>query len=549
MNLKTLKKEISNTVYKQAEAFIKFNNVRELEETKPSEFIAFVDDGPESFDVSVQLDEKFNIVSSSCDCPIDEGFCAHKTAVALFLKERGTSSSSSVAKKIKTRKVDALRALINDIHIDHLRDWVYDLSKTNKEFQIILKNKFDRKVISLSWEDIEATHKEKQKAILKNAKYYDASQLIKILGLLQEYHQNLIEEVTLREKIDLSLLDRLLKYLYDFQHSARKKGERLGKYIETLKENIELKLSMMPQEKYLMALEDWISHFTKSKVEDSYLWPVFIKDYFKLFDKKEINHLGKLIQFANKEELNLVRNVMVELSDDSGILKDIITQFKPSKWTSDYSFILIEKYIQYEFYNEAERIILNYLANSSGYNDYKLRQYLIIIYKANNQMSRVLDQLKLTVVSDFDYDNYNKVCDYLDPEELSRFKQKFKRAIDNARGSNSYALFYLKKYSIEKNWKDMMELVKSPYSFLILEPYLLDLMSYDRDKLLLKLLYMWGESYYMSASDKAAIIDFITNNYSRDQVIKVLKSRGVYYYQVSSFVQNHFDITRSDLEN
>jgi hypothetical protein len=550
MNLKTLKKDSSSSIYKQADSFVKLNNIRELEEEKPLHFIAFVDDGPESYDVSLELDTAFNIINSNCDCTSSDAFCSHKLAVAIHIKERDGSKPSSVAKKIKARKVDPIRQLIDDIHIEQLKEWVHELCKTNKEFHLILKNRFEKSPISLLWEDIESIHIEKQKGILKNAKYYDASQLLKILALLKDYHTQLIDEIFLQEVIDLSLLDRLLKYLAEFNNRARKKGERLMKYIESLTNTAILKFSMLSREKKLRAIEDWTKIFIEDKLNSGPLTNLLIETYFDIVDTRDTSILVSLIKAGEKFENNTLRLTLLNLSAQKNILKDIISLFSKSRRNSDYNIRLIEYLIEYEYYYEAERITLTDLNDQFTYNYYKLRQLLIQIYTLNNQSDKKFEQLKETVLLDFNYDHYEEICDKLKDLELSNFKKRFKRNLDQARGSHSYAKFYLAKYTKEKNWNEIINLLDGGYPILFVQPVVSHLIAYNRDKVLRKLIKRRWDRYGNSPSKKEQeiYIEILKSNYDREDLIKLIKNSDFYFFEVETFILEAFAITRADTE-
>ena len=62
-------------------------SVRELEEVKKNNFIAFVDDKAESYDVSIVVSRN-TIIAHRCDCGIKEDYCLHKLAVIEELKNK-----------------------------------------------------------------------------------------------------------------------------------------------------------------------------------------------------------------------------------------------------------------------------------------------------------------------------------------------------------------------------------------------------------------------------------------------------------------------------
>ena len=61
-------------------------SLREIEEDKKNHFICFVDEGEESYDAQISINEKLEIIDSSCDCS-DQGFCNHLLALAIHIFE------------------------------------------------------------------------------------------------------------------------------------------------------------------------------------------------------------------------------------------------------------------------------------------------------------------------------------------------------------------------------------------------------------------------------------------------------------------------------
>src|SRR5690606_40390691 len=100
ISLKELIKKINEQDSKRIRQF----EVRELEAEKANCYTAFVDDGSESYDVSIQLNKQ-DVVAHGCDCGSDELFCLHQKAVAVALTKMdntaGTKKINAVRKKKK----------------------------------------------------------------------------------------------------------------------------------------------------------------------------------------------------------------------------------------------------------------------------------------------------------------------------------------------------------------------------------------------------------------------------------------------------------------
>lgn len=75
--------------------------VREFEEDKKNNFVCFVDDGKESYDVQITLNSSSEIAQISCDCGGEE-FCIHKIALANHISKQ---DSGKITRTPKIKKV------------------------------------------------------------------------------------------------------------------------------------------------------------------------------------------------------------------------------------------------------------------------------------------------------------------------------------------------------------------------------------------------------------------------------------------------------------
>lgn len=99
------KKAIAAAVIKEGEKLLKAAAVRELDEESKGCYVAYVDEGEQSWDVRLVLNERAELSEHSCDCKSDYFFCAHQVAVFLHLKEKGTTTTGKpLLKKVSKKK-------------------------------------------------------------------------------------------------------------------------------------------------------------------------------------------------------------------------------------------------------------------------------------------------------------------------------------------------------------------------------------------------------------------------------------------------------------
>ena len=81
--------------------------VRECDETEPGQFIAYVDEGNDTFDVSVGADADHNFIEPRCDCKSTRKICQHKAALMLFVAD-STETTKKAVKKVKVKESETL---------------------------------------------------------------------------------------------------------------------------------------------------------------------------------------------------------------------------------------------------------------------------------------------------------------------------------------------------------------------------------------------------------------------------------------------------------
>ncbi|MEJ7682788.1 MAG: hypothetical protein WKG06_33995 [Segetibacter sp.] len=95
-------KNYKTTLPKELQKLAEKNKVRECDETEKGHYVAYVDEGNDTFDVSLILSPDQKIVSHVCDCKNSSSFCRHKTALLIHI-EKGSKITQSVKAKKKAK--------------------------------------------------------------------------------------------------------------------------------------------------------------------------------------------------------------------------------------------------------------------------------------------------------------------------------------------------------------------------------------------------------------------------------------------------------------
>jgi hypothetical protein len=172
---------------KKAEKF----PLREIEEIEKGHWVAFADDGPESFDVQITL-RKGEITAHSCDCgKLDaQGFCLHQLAMLMQLSAKKTNTPKPVTKR--KVKENPLTTLLNQIDTDDLKLWLKEVLHQQKDLAIAFTNRFGVRPDDYTQDEIQKITDAAVRSVVKNKKKLDQSELKKIILLWKEVHEPVI---------------------------------------------------------------------------------------------------------------------------------------------------------------------------------------------------------------------------------------------------------------------------------------------------------------------------------------------------------------------
>ncbi len=322
---KTLKKDISKAT--------KFP-VRELEEEEKGQFIAFVDEGEHSHDVSitVQGDE---VKEMNCDCGETSGNCLHKIAVLIALStsksDEGTSSKVKVGGRKK--KLSESEELMLTMDKDVLTSWLSEVFKKNKPLEQQFLLTFSAKeVVYTKAQVIEIT----EQAIFSVAgkrKTLEAAKIKKILDLLtialEPINQFVVTNIS--KPVANEIFTGFLDTIYAFDKRIIHYSKRIGIYVDKYIEKHALSINIIQDEK---------------------VWEEMVKDHLtKLF--KGVKKSNKRYDYILAQQLYLTgTKAQQAFYGDAlnGLLS--ITKFNRYDFEPDFTEFLLKVALDEDFFEE-----------------------------------------------------------------------------------------------------------------------------------------------------------------------------------------------------
>jgi len=356
---------------KKAEKFL----LREVEEAEKGHWVAFADDGPESFDVQVTL-HKGEITAHSCDCgKLDaQGFCLHQLAMLMQLSAKKTNTPKPVTKR--KVKEDPLTTLLNQIDTEDLKLWLKEVLQQQKDLAIAFNNRFGFRPVDYTNEEIEKITDAVVRSVVKNKRKIDQSELKKIILLWKEVHEPVIRHylsnIASVEKIELfsTLMLSIHKWHLSFNIKSTK--------TETYKKEV---FAKMIQPLYDIENEEiWkavISGYFKEGFDGTNAarmdWQVFLSDLVK-FETRPLRVdyiLGQFkkqyIQTKNKSESFItafLTQLVFTTYKNAGRLPDCIQWILPISYDNLFNLELIDALMLHGFDDEAEEICRNIIQSN-----------------------------------------------------------------------------------------------------------------------------------------------------------------------------------------
>ena len=550
LTLNSYAKELTPDLIRQA----KKNKVRECDEVQKGHFVAYVDDGSESFDVSLTIPAGKEIAGHTCECNSTAIVCKHKVALIIHIAEAKKTKSVVKVKK-KESKTESLLA---DMDFNLLKEWVKGLIDKNKDIELSFINHFSDK------EDISAGEVVKRindaaKVVAGNKKAVDLTQLKKIIQLWTEITAPVIEHYQAAPANEKSFLNfhAMLDTFLAFQTRVFSESNKIEKLVEKiLQQSIGCISNLQAEEARDKSIGYFINHIPNGINDIRVHYLFHIKNVIGISSEDQKLKIIKLLisQFAKTKPEGLHDSktyvkFIFELLENHNLLSAHVHLFKPIRFDNEFNQKLIElliannnlplakKYCKEQIeYNFREEYDIPYL---------KLLREILLIQKDEAALVNVLTAL---FPYTFNFDDYIFISERLPEEERKKWRSKMLTKAKNPTYSSrkDAVEFCFKMADTERNYKKMIDYIDSntPYSTIV--KYFERMVIGNKEKLLKELLTRNEDSSWMIKSDKETdklyfpeLFKLIEKNYDAAYLKLAVKSfEKTHFY----FRQNNFFI-------
>jgi len=537
---------------KELQKLAEKNEVRECDETEKGHYVAYVDDGKDTFDVSLILAPDKKISSHTCDCKNTGNFCRHKAALLMHIA-KGTKTTQSV----KAKKKSKAEALLDEAEPDDLKQWVKDLLQKNKDIELSFIHFFSGKQQQYSPDEVTNLTNEAVKTIVKNKKNIDPTQLKKVVDVWTVIHAPIVKshQVNVTNENSFLCFHALLESCILFQSNINTSSNKIGKYIEgLLQQSVEAVANLYDEEAWKTALGHFIENiFDKYKIRMHYVF--HLKNILPISSEERRNTLIDLLarQYKKKFSENITNGnqytkALFQIMEEYELINKYYKLFAPLTFDNDYNVKLIRTFINNGETETAKQYCDKQI--KSNYRDeyniayMELLKEIYILEKDEINLATVLSQL---LPFTFNFDDFLYIYDRMkNVEEKKKWRTKILTKARSA--SNRYdtvaAEFSFKLMDYEKKYSKMIDYINSDTPYHLILQFFDPMVLTDKTSLL-KAIIDKSEGHFISADDEKEkqifpqLLSLLLKHFNPDYLERVIsqETKRKYYYTPNNFIR------------
>jgi hypothetical protein len=522
--------------------------VRELEQETKGRWVAFVDEDTESFDVQLFIIKK-KVAEHYCDCrESNENFCKHKVAVLLKIEEKATGEKTTTKRVIK-KKVDPLSQLLDQVEHDDLKKWLKEILLQQKDLSISFLNRFTVKPADYTDEEIQLITDKAVKSIVKNKRKIDQSELKKILLLLKDVHEPVMEyylsNISDSEKV--FVLATLLQTIEKWDIAFKIKSTKIATYkTELLARTIQPLYDIENEKVWQKVINAYFDEVVKDEISLNENWLQLLTNIIKLDVRKErvdfmLSSFKKIYTFNKAQRNGFASAVLTahiwELYSSLHRLPECIKWLSPIHYENAFNLKLIDALLDNGYPDIAEQHCINIIKNNY-YEEYNqpYQERLMHLYADNPAKRKELHQLLLQLLpatgSFEDYRMLQKEIFINKPDEWQKWKIKMlaqltvlmRERVDSAK-------FLFSIYQDENKYDTMADKLQESATIELALDYFDILFQFSKQKFLKSLFYF--SSIYKYQEYNAQFYPLLANkvrkHYTEKEITLALVHSKSYY--------------------
>jgi hypothetical protein len=387
--------------------------VREWDVENNGKHIAYVDEGDQSYDVYLQI-ENDNILEFACDCGKKQ--CIH--LLTLLKQTTATTTKSSKTILPQQKKTGKFKSFFDPIPTDQKLEWLFNLLESDKKIQLLFLNHFQIQEEEMTTAALEAKTAMFLKTVIrskKNATPHELKNLVTLLDTLYApFVNNYITSPTNDKHIDF--LIALLQQCVKIRNAIITNSNKLDTYITNKIINpVCIGIASITN------MDDWklACKMLSSAIKNSanQLREISRDLFVKILElepkDRQLIALEQILQIfkedINKEVFKSLREYILCFCKENELILPSITYIMPTRFNNESNLMLLEQLLTL---GENQLVIAhcNTCINSNFY-DYYNKPYFVILKKVytktGNQVETAYLNMELLTdtlsISDFDF--------------------------------------------------------------------------------------------------------------------------------------------------
>lgn len=504
----TIKELLQKTNSKQ-ESVIKKLTVRELDEEGKGNYVSFVDDAQDTYDVNIKLQHE-NIETASCDCGKTKP-CIHIIAVAKAINYPRAAKQPVK----KTKKEPPEYALLKSVDEGALREWVKSLLEKNKDLVIAFTHHFSPRR-EYTPDELTSLTRQAVKSVVKNKKVIDQTMLKKIFELWTDIHEPALEQYrsNVSDENNYELIKVIVNESLHYKNYFDINTVKFDKYVDGI---------LVANNNVIAAIENpetWkktIGIITDNFLDDKKVFiPHYARQLFLLIDvsdsDRQIFIFEKLKDFALIHHKNssywyfeFIKTLFYKIMEHK-IFEKYASLFFVAYGQNDYNQSLIIELIKIQKFDVAEKFCISCISNNYR-DEYNIPYWILLkqIYTITNIQAGLVDMSRLLLPFTFNFEDYLLVAENTHPEEeRKKFRTKIFTAARRSGNNMPYqrAEFCFRLLDHERKYLKMIELIPSDSTYRLIIRYFEPMFAVDKTGLLKSILDKQDSlSYYFHTEE------------------------------------------------
>lgn len=542
ISLKNFKKQFADDVKLWAAQC----TVRECDEESKGQFVAFVDQADQSFDVSVNINSKQEITAIACDCSKGDGLCQHKFALLLHL----SGNEKVTTPKLVKNKISAFDRVFENISHNDLKNWllqVFEKDKALKEEFLQVFTEYEVKILTKV--EIEKKLKELQKAVIGTRKNIETSEFKKLMMLWENFAIAAIKPYL--ENPTLLIHFEIFYYISETLHNQIRP---ISTKTFTPFHNIQKKMNdlasqaisaLLDNDAFEKSVNVFIHHLMTGGISYNTVILSLSYDTFVQVDEIRKNVILDLVvpkyisfhtsnKYGDAEFTKTVLKMVCE-SNNFGKYYDAIL---PISYANNFNVDLIELLIGIQKYEKAIKIC-NSIISSNYYPEYNLPYWILLkkLYIATNNVAGAL-KIKgelLPITGNFEdfVEIYESMPD--SPERKAwraQLLSKHRNKAKNGEFPNSDQ-FCIKMAAYDKNYARLIDYLREYNLVQNFVPFLDDMLDFNKNKTLTYLLKFFNDLTRRTSDE------YIQKEKSQYPIILDLLLKHFHEHELNQYFMQH----------